>query len=97
MKAVLEQAVNSQLGANIYAPKKAPQWTSSIVEAVLKNLQNQQKPFKYVVTAVIMQRTGAGLHTASTCYWDTRTDGSCTLRWENKSMHCIATVFALHV
>jgi len=32
--------------------------------------------FFYVsVTCIIMQKNGAGLHTASTCYWDTKTDG----------------------
>ena len=31
--------------------------------------------FLYVVTCVIMQKNGAGLHTASSCYWDNSTDG----------------------
>ena len=29
----------------------------------------------FSVTCVIMQKTGAGLHTASSCYWDNTTDG----------------------
>ena len=29
------------------------------------------------VTAVIMQKNGAGLHTATSCYWDNTTDGAC--------------------
>lgn len=41
------------------------------------------------VTCMIMQKNGAGLHTASSCYWNNDTDGSCTVRWENKSMYCI--------
>ncbi len=28
----------------------------------------------------ILQKNGAGLHTASSCYWDNSTDGSCTVR-----------------
>jgi len=28
-----------------------------------------------LVTSVIMQKNGAGLHTASSCYWDNTTDG----------------------
>ncbi len=77
-----------------------------------------------------MQKNGAGLHTASTCFWDTKTDGlctaagfgfcfvsiqspdgmrclcaavlyhitgSCSVRWDNKTMHAIVTVFALHI
>ena len=94
------------------------------------------------VTSVIMQKNGAGLHTASSCYWDNSTDGecvttsqkkpvnqwdmsksvsllpnqgnlmtihylrkwpfsllagSCTIRWENKTMYCIVTVFGLAI
>lgn len=52
---------------------------------------------KYVATAVIMQRTGAGLQTSSSCYWDNTTDGSCTVRWENKTMYCIVSVFGLKI
>jgi hypothetical protein len=38
---------------------------------------------------------GAGLHTAASCFWDSSTDGSRTVRWENKTMWCITTVFGL--
>ena len=44
-----------------------------------------------------MQKNGAGLHTASSCYWDNTTDGSRTVRWESKSMYCIVTVFGLGI
>lgn len=67
-----------------------------------------------------MQKCGAGLHTASSCYWDNTTDGkhikymyliwsyqylinsfaflgSCTVKWENKSMYFIVTVFGLAI
>ena len=46
-----------------------------MVEVCLKRLTALNKPFKYVVTCVIMQKNGAGLHTASSCYWDNTTDG----------------------
>ena len=34
-----------------------------------------------LVTCVIMQRNGAGLHTASSCYWDNTSDGMCVLMY----------------
>lgn len=55
--------------------RQVGQWTSSMVEVCLKRLTGLNKPFKYVVTCVIMQKNGAGLHTASSCYWDNTTDG----------------------
>jgi hypothetical protein len=29
----------------------------------------------FAVTCIIMQKNGAGLHTASSCFWDNSTDG----------------------
>lgn len=31
------------------------------------------------VTCVIMQKNGAGLHTASSCFWDSSTDGTVSI------------------
>jgi dynein light chain Tctex-type 1 len=93
----LPQSIDPILGKQVYTAKKIHDWTSAIVESVLKSLQAVNKPFKYVVTCIIMQKNGAGLHTASTCFWDTKTDGSCSVRWDNQTMHAIVTVFALHI
>ena len=67
------------------------------IENSIKKLKELNKPFKYIVTAVLMQKNGAGLHTATSCFWDSTTDGSATLRWENKTMYCIVTVFGLSI
>jgi len=97
VKGFIDQAIEPVLGTHIYNPKKVHDWTSSIVEGILKNLQNINKPFKYVVTCLIMQRNGAGLHTASTCFWDPKSDGSCSVRWDNATIHAIVTIFAVHI
>ncbi|MBN3274541.1 DYLT1 protein, partial [Polyodon spathula] len=49
------------------------------------------------VNCAVMQKSGAGLHTANSCYWDTATDGNCTVRWENRTMYCVVSVFAVAV
>lgn len=56
-------------------------WTGNVVENCLSVLTKQQKPYKYIVTCLIMQKNGAGLHTASSCFWNNDTDGSCTVRY----------------
>lgn len=80
---------------NAYQQDKVNNWTGAVVENCLTVLTKQQKPYKYIVTSMIMQKNGAGLHTASSCYWNNETDGSCTVRWENKTMYCIVSVFGL--
>ncbi|XP_055942944.1 dynein light chain Tctex-type 1-like [Argiope bruennichi] len=72
-------------------------WISLVEEKVLWNLSKMNKPFKFIVTCAILQKNGAGFHSASACYWDDNTDGSCTVRWENAFMCCIVTVFGLAV
>jgi dynein light chain Tctex-type 1 len=47
------------------------------------------------VTVVLMQKNGAGLHTAAAAYWDAKVDGLAKVGWENGTMHAIATVYAL--
>uniref|UniRef100_A0A672P466 Dynein light chain Tctex-type 1-like n=1 Tax=Sinocyclocheilus grahami TaxID=75366 RepID=A0A672P466_SINGR len=68
-----------------------------IVESSLRQLTKLGKPFKYMVTCIILQKNGAGLQTASSCFWDNSTDGSCTVRWENKTIYCIVSVFGLAI
>eukprot|EP01135_Chromosphaera_perkinsii_P008721 Nk52_evm54s1444 gene=Nk52_evmTU54s1444 len=94
---IIKESIEQSLQNTNYNHNKVGQWTANVVEQCLKRLTSLNKPFKYVVTNVIMQKNGAGLHTASSCYWDNNTDGSCTVRWENKTMYCIVSVFGLSI
>ena len=94
---IIKESIEGSIGGNAYQQNKVNQWTSSVVEQCLNQLTKLGKPFKYIVTCVIMQKNGAGLHTASSCYWDNSSDGSCTVRWENKTMYCIVSVFGLAI
>ncbi|KAM8705057.1 hypothetical protein ACLKA7_009508 [Drosophila subpalustris] len=91
----IKEAIETTIGGNAYQHDKVNNWTGQVVENCLTVLTKEQKPYKYIVTAMIMQKNGAGLHTASSCYWNNDTDGSCTVRWENKTMYCIVSVFGL--
>lgn len=51
--------------------------------------------FYLTVTCTILQKSGAGFHAASSCYWDNSTDGICTVRWESKTMYVIVSIFGL--
>ena len=93
--AVIKEAMEITLGGKAYSQEKVGHWTNSVIDSSLVFLTQLKKPFKYIVTCVIMQKTGVGLHVASSCFWDQATDGSCTLRWENQTMCCIVNVFGL--
>uniref|UniRef100_A0A672MDA5 Dynein light chain Tctex-type 3 n=1 Tax=Sinocyclocheilus grahami TaxID=75366 RepID=A0A672MDA5_SINGR len=72
---VVKECIEGIIGGVDYSQNKVNQWTASIVEHTLTQLVKQGKPFKYIVNCAVMQKSGAGLHTANSCYWDTTTDG----------------------
>jgi len=94
---IIKESIEAVIAGSSYNATKVNQWTSGIVESCLNHLTKLGKPFKYITNCVIMQKNGAGLHSASSCYWDNSTDGSCTVRWENKTMYCIVSVFGLAI
>lgn len=92
---IIKEAIEDCIGGNTYNSAKVSAYVSQVVETIMANLIKLEKPFKYVVNGTVMQKLGAGLHTSSSCLWDDNTDGSCTVRWENKTMYCIVSVYAL--
>ncbi|XP_076015238.1 dynein light chain Tctex-type 3-like [Genypterus blacodes] len=93
----VKECIEGVIGGTDYNQSKVNQWTASIVEHSLTHLVKQGRPFKYIVNCSIMQKRGTGLHTAHSCYWDTTTDGSSTVKWENRTMNCVVNVFAAAV
>jgi len=91
---LVKEQVDRVLGSSGYQHGQVNQWTASIVDQSIAQLTKLNKPYKYIVTCAIMQKTGAGLHLASACYWDNTTDITTTIRWENKTMYCVVTVYA---
>ncbi|XP_061032396.1 dynein light chain Tctex-type 1-like [Eubalaena glacialis] len=94
---IVKEAIERAIGGNAYQHSEVNQWTTNVVEQTLSQLTKLGKPFKYIVTRVIMQKNRAGLHTASSCFWDSSTDGSCTVRRENKTMYYIVSAFGLSI
>uniref|UniRef100_A0AAQ4S7C4 Dynein light chain Tctex-type 1 n=1 Tax=Gasterosteus aculeatus aculeatus TaxID=481459 RepID=A0AAQ4S7C4_GASAC len=90
-------ALEAVIGEHDYQHNRVNQWTNLVLEQCLSQLTKLWKPFKYIVTCIILQKNGAGLQTASSCFWDNTSDGSCVERWENKSMYCIVTVFGVAI
>ena len=87
--------VNISPGTSEFSNEQMSSWVNSIVESSLCSLSKLQKTYKYVVSCVLLEKNGSGLIMASSCYWDSEMDGSCTVRWENRTMCCIVNVFGL--
>ncbi|XP_061590756.1 dynein light chain Tctex-type 1-like [Cololabis saira] len=95
VRRIIQDSIETAIGGNDYKHSRVDQWTASVMEQSLSQLNKLGKPFKYIVNCIIMQKSGAGLQIENACFWDNSADGSCTVRWENKTMICIVTVFGL--
>lgn len=95
------QAIDAHLNNQTYAEDKVPGWINRICEDVMEGLADLKKPFKYICTCVIMQNTGAGMHTEHSGFCDTVNDGMHVVKWpadkskDQNTMYCIVTVYGL--
>lgn len=62
---------------------------------IVSILTDYSEEFKYVISVVILEKKNGGFHLFSTCFWDEKRDGTVTVRWKNRSMHCVVTVFGI--
>jgi dynein light chain Tctex-type 1 len=97
VEGIVRLAIQNSLNEHSYKPSKVNEWTNGIVAVCLKDLQQLSRPFKYIVTCIIMQKNGAGLNTSYSAHWDMAKDGYCKVPWQNQTMHCIVTVYGLCV
>ena len=70
-------AIETTLKDVAYEEQHVAQWVHAICETIMKALSELRKPLKFVVSCLIMQKNGAGLHSSLSAHWDTVTDG----RW----------------
>jgi len=75
-------------------------WIDEICSKITKELIELNKPFKYFVSCLIMQKNGAGLHASNSCYWDSANDNLVQFKWPGEKkkdavLQCIVTVFGI--
>lgn len=96
----VEAIVKNALSACIppetgFTARKVNEWVDATADACLRGLAAMSLPYKYAVACTLTQRTGSGIATASTAYWDPRRDTSQVVVWENEQLQCLVTVHAL--
>lgn len=94
---IVKQHIAASLLENMYNPKKVNDWVNTIVDNCLRELVSLNRPFKYIITCIIMQKNGAGMNTTAGMFWDPAKDRHCVVSWENSTMHSVVTVYGLAV
>ncbi|CAF0820619.1 unnamed protein product [Brachionus calyciflorus] len=72
---IIEYAIEEVVGDKQYEHVLVNDWVSKIVEKCLNRLKEFYPSFKHIVTCVIMNKNGSGLHSSSSVFWDNTTDG----------------------
>uniref|UniRef100_A0A4X2MDE6 Dynein light chain Tctex-type 3 n=1 Tax=Vombatus ursinus TaxID=29139 RepID=A0A4X2MDE6_VOMUR len=85
----------ARLGGVDYNQNNVNEWTVAIVEQFLTHLVKLGKTYKYIVTCAVLMKSGSGLHTASSCFRNTTSDGIYTIRCQDQMMNCIVNIFAV--
>ena len=90
------EVMTSVLDGSNYSAAKTSEWIDSIGSNLLVKLRDEVSPnFKFIVSSIIVQKVGAGLHYECAALWDAATDGSVTAKFENETMTCICTVVGI--
>ncbi|KAL3674288.1 hypothetical protein V7S43_000243 [Phytophthora oleae] len=94
---IVQDAVLSVLEGNVYDNTKANDWVTMVTNACIEDLKSLSPNFKYIVTCFIRQKKGGGLEVNSGAYWDEKSDGSCTVSWENATITAVLYVYGLAI
>eukprot|EP00756_Hemistasia_phaeocysticola_P044613 Hpha_TRINITY_DN18409_c0_g1::TRINITY_DN18409_c0_g1_i1::g.165518::m.165518/K10420/DYNLT; dynein light chain Tctex-type 1 len=78
-----------------YQHDKVSQWVDQICQFCIQDCSSLQLKRKYVAHCTIVQRSGAGVHNATSAYWDTETDGYYSQTVMNRNMICTTTLFGV--
>jgi len=106
----LQQAHDSILGGGGTSDEKseslpALEYSAKMIESVMSRLTSKcvenlvnidtSHSYKFLVSCVICQNNGTGLHKGSACLWNAENDSSIVVRFENTELMCLATCFAI--
>lgn len=100
IKKIIKEVIHEKLDEKEFLYENIRQWNIDILNEILNRLdenqyKNANQQMKYIVTVLIGEKNA--LHTALSCVWDGTTDGCVTVKWENKSLFSIISVFGLAV
>lgn len=78
-----------------YAAARTSEWTEAITTETVEKMKAISPHFKYIVSCVIIQKYGAGVHMETAVHWDSKSDGDFVVREENDTMVIVVTVYGL--
>lgn len=97
VSAIVQDAVLSVLEGNAYDHSKVNDWVNSLTSACIDDLRKLSPNFKYIVSSLVRQRKGGGMDFCSSAFWDEKSDGACTVSWENATISVVVHVYGVAI
>ena len=92
---IVDSIIKRNLGNRDYDQTQAQSWANAISDEIIKTLHSQDRGFKFICNTTVFQKGLSSLHFSSTCSWNPNADGSCTVKYENDTMHCFVCLFGV--
>ena len=96
----MQSTVAAVLGGKSYSSAQAQSQVDQINKQTVGGLQRTSGNFKWAVSTVICEVSATGedgLHVDNAALWDPKTDGCLVVKWGNRSLQAIVTVYALAI
>ena len=87
----------------MWEEQMVPHWVNKICEDATKKLVDMQRPYKFIVTCLMQQKTGSvACHSSYSCLYENATDGVVVVQYPpqqrketaTKTVGCLITVFS---
>jgi tctex1 domain-containing protein 2 len=97
VESVVGDVLENQLKNTNYDSNRCKELTTLLSDDIKQRLKSAiYKRYKYVVVLSIGQKGDNSILMASRCLWNAETDNACSVKYENKSLYAIATIFAVY-
>jgi dynein light chain Tctex-type 1 len=73
---LMTETAEEVLKEAMWDEKEVPHWVNRICEEGLEKLVKMQRPYKFVITCLMQQKTGSvACHSSYSCFFENATDG----------------------
>ena len=74
VRRAVNQSVEEVIGESPYVHDSTTGWTNAIVEGLVKRFVGVAPQNKFIVTCMVVQKSDAGMRSATSCFWNAQTD-----------------------
>ncbi|XP_065223976.1 dynein light chain Tctex-type protein 2B-like [Planococcus citri] len=96
-KEIIHNVLNEELSNVKYDKDEIEKLCKNIPRKLKERLRASIDPnYKLIAHVVIGEQRGAGVRSVARCLWDSATDAIASISFENNSVFCVATVYAVY-